>query len=130
MGAAPSPPVHSPGTLTSALSAIRDCLVAQVADAAVAAPQVLTHAVGTDVRVEGTFVDVCSRKTASAAALAPWWLQKPGPPGTELQPRPCLLSLETRVSQHLGYLEPDHSLLCAGGGGNPCNVSNISSVYP
>ena len=121
-GGGTPPPVHSPGTLTSALPAIRDCLVAQVADAAVAAPQVLTHAVGTDVGVEGTFVDVCSRKTASAAALVPWRLQKPGPPGPELQPRPCLLSLETRVSQHRGYLEPDHSLLCAGGEGNLCNV--------
>lgn len=34
-------------------------LVAQVADAAVAPPQVLTHAIGADIRVEGTLIDVC-----------------------------------------------------------------------
>ena len=108
----PTPlPFHLPGTLTHALLAGCACLVAQVADAAVAAPQVLTHTVGTDIRVEGTLVDVCTRRRASAAALAPWRLQKPCPPGPELQPRPCLLPLETRVSQHCGYLGPDHPLL-------------------
>lgn len=37
-------------------------LIAQVADAAVAPPQVLTHAIGADVRVEGTLIDVCTVK--------------------------------------------------------------------
>lgn len=48
--------------LTHAVLARGIRLVAQVADAAVAPTQVLTHAVGADVRVEGTFIDVCREK--------------------------------------------------------------------
>lgn len=48
--------------LTHAVLARGIRLVAQVADAAVAPTQVLAHAVGADVWVEGTFIDVCTEK--------------------------------------------------------------------
>ena len=69
-----------PRTLTHALLAGRARLVAQVADAAVAAAKVLTHAVGADVGVEGTLIDVCSRKTTERLLGLLGASKKPGPP--------------------------------------------------
>lgn len=85
--------------LTCTLPACHTCLVAQVADASVAAPQVLTHTVGTDVGVKGTLVDVCSGKRASAAALLTGVSTSQVPLGLELQPRSSLMSHKTRVSR-------------------------------
>lgn len=48
--------------LTHAVLARGIRLVAQVADTAVAPAQVLAHAVGADVWVQGTFIDVCTEQ--------------------------------------------------------------------
>lgn len=100
------------GRLTGTLPASGVCLIAQVADTSVAAPQVLTHAIGTDIGVKGALVDVCSGRRVSAAAPAHRGLQKPGTPGPKLLRRPCLISLETRVSQHCGHW--GKTVLCCG----------------
>lgn len=62
VGAARAPAGVLLGTLTHTLLAAGSCLVARAAHTAVGAAQVLAQAVGADVGVQCTLVDVCSRK--------------------------------------------------------------------
>lgn len=78
-------PPHLPrssGALTHALLAGRARLVARAADAAVAAPQVLTQAVSADVGVQGALVNVCGRKRAEQPPGSP------APPEARSRPPP------------------------------------------